>query len=233
LVVGAAGAGRETERRELEEALKVKVEARAVLVTTDARAALESAFPGSSGIVLSAGTGSIAIGRHAKGTIHRVGGWGWRFGDEGSAYGLARAALAAVARAEDGRGPKTLLTPRLLEAAGVASVEDLMAWARAAQRKQIAAMAPVVCRAAPEDPVAALLVQAAAAELAHHVLALRERLSEPGIPVALSGGLLGTGSPVREALEVRLSASKPPVNLVHRSVDPACGALALALELGC
>ncbi len=231
VVVGAAGAGNEAERRALEEALKQRIKARTVLVTTDAAAALHSAFPEGPGIVLSAGTGSIAIGRNAQGTVHRVGGWGWRFGDEGSAYSLARAALVAVARAEDGRGPETLLAARILEAAAMPSVDDLIAWARAARPERIAALAPVVCKAAAEDPVAALLVQTAAEELALHVLALRQRLSDPATPVALGGGLLSKGSPVRDALVARFAAAQPPVKLVDREVDPARGALALALGL--
>ncbi|GBD32835.1 N-acetylmuramic acid/N-acetylglucosamine kinase [bacterium HR33] len=231
LVIGAAGAGREAERGALEEELRRRVESRAVLVTTDAAVALQSAFPEGPGIVLSAGTGSIAIGRNREGTVYRVGGWGRQFGDEGSAYSLARAGLAAVAKAEDGRGPKTLLTARMLEAAGKVSVEELIAWARLARPQRVAALAPVVCRAAAEDPVASLLVQAAAAELAHHVEALRERLSDFAIPVALSGGLLVKGSAVRDALVARLKAAEPPVNLVDRGVDPASGALALALGL--
>lgn len=231
LVVGAAGAGREVERRALEEALRHRVMARALLVTTDAAIALQSAFPEGPGIVLSAGTGSIAIGRDPRGAVHRVGGWGWQFGDEGGGYSLARAALAAVARAQDGRGPETLLAARMLEAAGVDSVEDLIAWARAAGTQRVAAMAPVVCRAAREDPVAALLVQAAAGELARHVYALRERIADPATPVALTGGLLSKGSPVRDALVAQLAAAAPPVRLVDREVDPARGALALAIGL--
>ncbi len=231
LVVGAAGAGREVERRALEEALRQRVGARKLLVTTDAAIALQSAFPEGPGIVLSAGTGSIAIGRDPRGKVHRVGGWGWQFGDEGSGYALARAALTAVARAKDGRGPDTLLAARMMEAAGVASVEDLIFWARAARTQRVAAMAAVVCRAAREDPVAALLVQAAAGELAQHVHALRGRISDPSVPVALTGGLLSKGSPVRDALVARLATAAPPVQLVDREVDPARGALALAIAL--
>lgn len=231
VVVGAAGAGREADRSELERALRKKIDARSVLVTSDAAVALEGAFRYGPGIVVLAGTGSIAMGRNASGTVHRVGGWGWKFGDEGSSYSLARAALSAVARAADGRGPETLLTSRMLEAARKGSVEDLLAWARAARPERVAALAPVVCQVAKHDPVAALLVQAATEELARHVLVLRERLSDPTLPVALGGGLLAEGSPVREALAERLEAETPPVNLVDWEVDPAFGALLLAVRL--
>lgn len=228
-VVGAAGAGRERERQDLERELAALGVARRVSVVTDAAAALESAFPGQFGIVLLAGTGSIALGRDSQGRVYRVGGWGWQFGDEGSGYALARAALAAVFRAADGRGPDTRLTRLLPEACGVTTVEDLAAWARERQPGEIAALAARVCEAAREDPVAALLAQGAAAELAHQVDTLLRRLSNPRIPVALSGGLLSGESPVRQTLVALLSAKKPPVNLVEAEVDPARGALFLAI----
>lgn len=229
LVVGAAGAGRQGDRQDLERELAAVGVARRVRVVTDAAAALESAFPGNPGIVLLAGTGSIALGRDSQGNVYRVGGWGWQFGDEGSSYALARAALAAVFRAADGRGPDTRLTQLLLAACGVTTVDDLAAWARERQPGEIAALAPQVCRAAREDPVAALLAQGAAKELAHQVDTLLRKLANPGIPVALSGGLLSGNSPVRQTLVALLSARKPPVNLVEADVDPARGALVLAI----
>ena len=57
------------------------------------------------GVALISGTGSFAFGRNAGGDTARVGGWGFRFGDEGSGYALAVAGLRAACRWADGRGP--------------------------------------------------------------------------------------------------------------------------------
>lgn len=232
LVVGAAGAGRESERKALESALRETGIASKVQVTTDASLALESAVGRRSGMVLMAGTGTLAIGRDARGKVHRVGGWGWQFGDEGSGYALARAALSAISRAADTRGPDTRLTADLMRERGVGTVEELLAWARSETPDQIAALAPIVCQAAiGGDPVAQVLVEAAARELAHHVEALAARLAIQSPSVALSGGLLQAGSPVRSALVALSSRRKPPIKITEAKVDPAAAALALASRL--
>ena len=115
LVVGAAGAGRDPEREELRKALRGEGIADRVVVTTDIEIALAGAFEHGPGIVVSAGTGSIAVGRDRNGRRHRIGGYGWQMGDEGSGYGIGRAALGAVSRAHDGRSPATALTSRVFD----------------------------------------------------------------------------------------------------------------------
>ena len=65
------------------------------------------------GVVLIAGTGSIAMGINEAGAVERSGGWGPTLGDEGSGYDIARQALKAVAASFDGRAPRTALTERL------------------------------------------------------------------------------------------------------------------------
>jgi len=57
------------------------------------------------GVLVLAGTGSMAVATGPSGTV-RVGGWGDAFGDEGSAHWIGREALAMAARAMDGREPE-------------------------------------------------------------------------------------------------------------------------------
>ena len=83
-----------------------------VVVTDDAVIALAGATAGEPGIVTIAGTGSIAFGRNAAGRTARIGGWGYIFGDEGGGFDIARQALRAALRAEEGWGPPTALWPR-------------------------------------------------------------------------------------------------------------------------
>ncbi len=81
-----------------------------VLVVNDALIALVAGAGDDPGVVIVAGTGSIAYGRDASGRAARAGGWGYLLGDEGGGFWIGRAALAAVVRQFDGRGPATLLT---------------------------------------------------------------------------------------------------------------------------
>src|SRR3954451_5708824 len=97
-----------------------------VLVVNDALVALEAGAPGEPGVVVIAGTGSIAYGRNSRHEAARAGGWGYVLGDEGSGYWIGRAALRAVLRQADRRGQETVLTSLLLDYYGVARAQDLI-----------------------------------------------------------------------------------------------------------
>src|SRR5665213_3785213 len=144
LYAGVAGAGREAEQMALQDALSRREIADEVVVETDARIALADAFGDRSGVLLIAGTGSIAFGRSPSGVLGRCGGWGVAFVDEGSGAWIGRRALSVVAAAHDGREPETTLTGAILTAAQVNEVEQLIPWAIAADREALAALAPSV-----------------------------------------------------------------------------------------
>jgi N-acetylglucosamine kinase-like BadF-type ATPase len=234
VVIGAAGAGREAERSTLETALRAALGFPTKLrVTTDAAIALEAALRGRPGILLNAGSGSIAYARDASGLVWRAGGLGWQFGDDGSAYALVRAALGVVGRAADGRGPRTALSQRLAEAVGATTLDDMIRWTQTANRAAIAALAPHVCDAAAAGDVPAQrLLEQAAADLADHLAALLHRFPNTHqIPVALCGGLLSPASPVRALLADIARERMPSLTILEQRVDPPLGALALAVEL--
>jgi N-acetylglucosamine kinase-like BadF-type ATPase len=234
VVVGAAGAGRDEAERALLAALQESWGADALVrVVTDGEIALEAAFPGRPGILLAAGTGSIAYAREPDGRLERVGGLGWRVGDEGSGFALARAALRAVARAADRRGPHTDLAQRLTRAVGVDSVAQLAGMMHASSHTDLAALAPAVCEAAlAGDAVARGLVREAALDLAQHVAALLPLFTgAPKVAVALTGGLIQPGSPVRDQLVDLLLQDMPAVELHEERVDPPLGALRMARQL--
>ncbi|MFI5239998.1 MAG: N-acetylglucosamine kinase, partial [Gemmatimonadales bacterium] len=148
---GVAGTGREAEQMALQDALSRRDIAEDVVVETDASIALADAFGDRSGVLLIAGTGSIAYGRGPSGTLARCGGWGIAFGDEGSGAWIGRRALSVVAAAHDGREPETSLTGAILTAAQVNEPEQLIPWAIAADRESLAALAPSVLAMAMQD----------------------------------------------------------------------------------
>lgn len=232
MVVGAAGAGRETEREELERALRSERIVDRVVVTTDIAIALAAAFGKGTGIVVSAGTGSIAIGRDAEGNLHRSGGYGWQMGDEGSGYAIGRAALSALSRAADGRGPRTSLSTRLLAAARVETFDELISWAVNANTSQVSSLAPAVLDAAADgDMVAQGIVDYAARELCQLARSLLKHFpeSEP-IQIALAGSLLTADRPLRTLINQRL-AEEPRLSLIGYTIEPALGALHMAEKL--
>ena len=207
LVVGAAGVGRPSERDELAQALRAEGLCDRVVVVTDIELVLAAAFDHGPGIALAAGTGSIAVARSPGGTLLRSGGHGWQMGDEGSGYAIGRAALAAVSRAQDGRGPATALAALLPGAARVPDFDALVSWAANATPAQVASLAPAVLGAA-DDAVAAGIVSTAAGELATLVTSLRARAAQPGpVPVAFAGSLLA-----QESFRAKVSAALSAVD---------------------
>ena len=232
LYVGVAGIGRDEERRALHSALDAKDLAEEVVIDSDGLIALYDAFGDRAGILLVAGTGSIAYGRSPSGTIVRCGGWGPSFGDEGSGGWIGRRALGIVAASSDGREPPTALLFPILAATQCEDVEDFVAWAAAADARAFASLVPaVLATAANGDPRASALVTLAAEELLLHIRALAKQLfgdERAAVSVALSGGLMKRGGLLRKRLEHRLRSAVPGAQLRAEDVLPARGALRAA-----
>jgi N-acetylglucosamine kinase-like BadF-type ATPase len=231
MVVGAAGAGRDPERGEVLSALQNEQVAERVQVTTDIEIALMAAFPDSPGIVVNAGTGSIALGRDTAGKTHRAGGFGWQMGDEGSGYGIGRAAMGAVSRAHDGRGPATKLTLRAMAAAKANNFDQFVSWGTTATPADVAALAPGVIEMAQlGDQVSQGIVDYAVRELVLLVTALQQVCGPSPHSVALAGGLLATDGQLRPAVITKLKETRG-VKVVEDEVDAALGALGMARKL--
>lgn len=174
--------------------LREMLRCREMQVTNDALIALTGATAGAPGIITIAGTGSIAYGRGSDGRIARAGGWGYVYGDEGGGFDLARQALRAALRDEEGWGPSTLLRETLLAASGAANVNDLLHrfYATDWPRPKIASLSRLVDEAAlAGDAVANNLLNAAAQQLAGFTAAVRGQLFATAEParVAWIGGV--------------------------------------------
>ncbi len=168
--------------------LKTVLEADQWLVTHDGMIAHAGALAGEDGIVVIAGTGSMAFGRRGSQTM-RAGGWGYLFGDEGGAFWIAKQAIRAVLRQEEGWGPKTELHPMLLQAVGANSaIEALHRFYTADwHRSRVARLAMEVDRAADSgDGIASAILRDAADRLAEFAGAVRNSLWPDGEPVTAS-----------------------------------------------
>lgn len=236
LVVGVAGVGREPERRALLRALEGEAIAEEVQVVTDADIAIEDAFGAEgAGILLVSGTGSVAFGRGPSGELRRCGGWGPVCGDEGSGAWIGRRALSVVTSSHDQREPETRLVGAVLTALELDEVDDLVAWAAQATSKDLAALAvPVVTLASERDLRANSICTIAAEELVLHVRTLARQLftdERAAVPVALAGGMLKRGSFLRRLVEHRLKSAVPGSVLHAEDVQPARGAVRLALRV--
>ena len=96
---GIAGADHPAHRQEVVDSLEIFFPRGNFTVDNDARIALPGAIGFGAGVVVIAGTGSVAFGRNDAGEEARAGGWGPIIGDEGSGYFIARTGLSAILRA--------------------------------------------------------------------------------------------------------------------------------------
>jgi len=234
LCVGVAGAGREVERQALWQALVGRELAEDVVVHTDASIALDDAFGDGAGILLIAGTGSVAFGRGPGGSFARCGGWGPSFGDEGSGAWIGRKVLSVVTASSDGREPPNALVGPVLTATELSSLEELIPWAAAASAADLASLVPTVAKVAEQgDMRANSILSLATEELVLHVRALARQLftdERAAIPVALHGGLLGKRGPLRRRVEHRLKTAVPGAQVRSDEVQAVRGAVRSALR---
>lgn len=206
-----------------------------VVVVNDALVALEAGAPGKPGVVVISGTGSICYGRNAQGIAARSGGWGYVLGDEGSGYWIGRAALRAVLREADQRGPATALTPLLLAHFGVTRAQGLIheVYHSTLKPAAIGALAKSVQAAFSKgDAVAIGILRAAADELEASALSVARRLGLIGtpFPFVLAGGIFKAVPWVEEELHRRLPVASPGSTVLLLDREPAEGAVTLALQ---
>ena len=204
-------------------------------VVGDHQTTLEAAFGEGPGVIVIAGTGSIAYGRDHNGRTARAGGWGFAIGDEGSAHWIGRTAVNSILRAadasgEDASGRNALSSPSvsvLLKAWGVTSLLDLARTANSVPPPDFAALFPAVAEMTP----AAEVLNSAGRELARLAAIITHRLfppTIPSIPVATSGGVFRHSAQVREVFYNELRSREPRATIHPEVVDPVEGALRLA-----
>jgi glucosamine kinase len=205
-------------------------------LVTDAQAALEGALDGTPGVVVIAGTGSIAIGINEAGQQARAGGLGPTLSDEGSGYDIARRALRAVAASFDGRAPLTSLTERMCKKLGVAGPFDLpgVIYNSDSDPVDIAPLAELVDDAAREgDEIARQILAAAGNELGLLAASVIEKLGlgSSVFRVACVGGVFRACDLVMEPLREAVLRIAPQAEIGPPLYPPVIGAAKLAREL--
>jgi glucosamine kinase len=232
ICLGMAGVDRADDARIIRGILaRIGYRAKA-LVVNDALIALEAGLPGTPGIVMIAGTGSIAYGRDDRGQAARAGGLGHVLSDEGSGYWLGREALRAVVRAADGRGERTALTVPVLRHYGVSEPAHLVriVYSSGARPAEVAALAPEVGEVADSgDPVAQAIVENGAGELVRMAESAARQLSLSAPIILQSGGALRGVTRLRARTEAMLMERLPGCQVRLLDVEPAYGAVRLAL----
>jgi len=231
--VGGSGAGR-PELAELVRRILADVISTPVDVVGDMEVALEAAFDTGPGVIVIAGTGSIAYGRNAKGNTARAGGLGFAIGDEGSAHWIGREAVRAILRVHDRTQPPgekihAELAEAFCRAWAVSSPADLLHTANSTPPPDFAALFPAVT--ASQDELARQVLRNAGRELSQIAAVVIRRLftrQDASVPVAVTGGVFRHSALVSEVFRAELRTLEIPVKLNPKIIEPVEGALSMA-----
>jgi len=202
-------------------------------IENDVYAAWAGALAFQSGIVVLAGTGSMAVGRNSNGVFARSGGWSEFFSDEGSCYWLGKKTLELFSKQSDNRLSKGKLYDLVRIHFSLKTDFELNEIIKAKyqiSRKNVASLQFLLEEAALDGDIDARnLYKLAAEELVMMINAIKKTLNfQSSTPVSYSGSLFKATDlildPFREAL------SNLEVELHKPLLIPAEGALLIAVD---
>jgi N-acetylglucosamine kinase-like BadF-type ATPase len=229
--IGAAGAGRGDVQSAIAKIAAERLRCH-VQVVGDTDIAMQAAFGAGAGVIVIAGTGSIAFGRDAQGNTARAGGWGFAISDEGSGHWVGRAAVRrAFAAYDEGQDP--VLLKSLMKAWPAASLEEFLRDCNTADFSQL--FPPVLAAADTGDTSARAVLMQAGGELANLAKTVLRRLfpaQADGVPLAMVGGVFRQSALVRQVFYNEVRSAFPAAAINATVVEPVLGALELARQQG-
>lgn len=195
----------------------------------DVMSALYGGLSGRDGILLIAGTGSVAFGKFG-GRTHRCGGYCYKEGDPGSAYFLGQRALTHYAGALDGRWPFDALAKRTAERIGCRDYASLAKFFAESDRTAVAAVAPAVTATA-DCPSSAAILREGIDSLSAMIGGVYRALGIDRDCDFCVVGSLGNLPLYREMLDERVRVEFPRLRSVSAERSPAYGAALRAMEI--
>jgi N-acetylglucosamine kinase-like BadF-type ATPase len=233
--IGSAGLGRDAEKILFQEFFDVIIRPEfPVMLCGDGEILLCGGLENLEGYCLISGTGSIALGRSAKGDLVRSGGHGYLLGDEGSAAWIGWSAIARILRSMENRDLATDMSGAILEATGLSRIEEAIHYIHYSSDKvKVATLAPVVTAAArKDDPLALDILRTGAAELALLVKSVVDR--SPWInrkELVLAGGVLKNDEILVKMLKENISRDLPALLVSSPKGTALQGACMLAISM--
>lgn len=230
-----AGGGVPQEAQKLESRLREALGIRCpILFVSDAEAALVGGLKSLEGMILVAGTGSIALARLGDGTIIRAGGYGHFLGDEGSAFWIGSQAVIRSIRSWEGRDLPTQMLSDLCAYFGIHNIHEFIPlWYQSFDKALIAGAARIVEEYRErEDPLARDIFINAAKELSKLVESVYRRVEgKLGLKqLLLWGGQLEHNQWLQRAVTHHLRIRLPALQVRKAQEDAAFGACLLAAQ---
>lgn len=204
-----------------------------IQIENDAYSAHLGGLSNRPGIILIAGTGSVAFGIDEQGNTHRAGGYGYQEGDHGSAYHLGRRAMQAMARAFDGRLQHDAFTDALYSHLKIKDLDNLLQTIQALHqnRTQMAALAPIVTHFANQGhPLAQSICDEGVAALKECVQAVCNALDLKNKEIAIIGSLGNSEGYFKDRLYQSLLDLDPDFSIHPPLNEPVIGSAYKALQ---
>ncbi|BAJ29882.1 MULTISPECIES: BadF/BadG/BcrA/BcrD ATPase family protein [Kitasatospora] len=205
-------------------------------VANDTFGLLRAGTDGPLGVAVVCGAGINCVGLRPDGQTARWPALGTLTGDWGGGGGLAEESMWHAARAEDGRGAPTLLSPMIgahFGLAGANAVAEAIHLGRI-DRTRLHEITRVLFAAADAgDATALAVIDRQAAEIARLAVITLGRLDllDRPVPVVLGGGVLASRQPLLlDNLTARLAADAPLAEPRVVVAPPVLGAALLGLD---
>lgn len=240
-VFALAGIDTDNDEKEVSRVVKETVNGLPIMierlqVENDCLSALLGSTQNKAGVLLIAGTGSIVFAHDGNNRIVRSGGWGHRFGDEGSGYWIGKQAIESVLKMQDGRGEDTLLAKLVLEKFDFTKIEELYNWAYSDSYSvdDVGTLATTVDEAFRlGDPVSKRILERAVEEL---LLLVHTAIKNAGIDqnefdLILQGGVFHHNHYIKNQVRNRIQLSFPKVNMITTTEEPIQSIIKRGLKL--
>jgi N-acetylglucosamine kinase-like BadF-type ATPase len=194
------------------------------VVMNDAEIALKAMLKGKDGILVIAGTGSVAFGINNN-QIARCGGWGNLLGDEGSGYKIAIDAIRRMIFEEEHSLQRSELTKRIMNKLKINSVDEITGFVYSSTKDDIASLALIVAGLSEAgDEIANEILINEGIELAKTVENLYRKLKFKSCSIALVGSVIKKAKLLRTAFEEYLSENIQIEDIVDEEISPTIGA---------
>jgi N-acetylglucosamine kinase-like BadF-type ATPase len=188
-------------------------------VVSDIELAYRANFEVGEGILLYAGTGSVAYAIDEKSEAHKIGGWGYLLGDEGAGYWIGKEAirLSLFELEKKGKINEGSLSDQILKEIQASDWDGVKTFVYSKDRAEIAALSKIVDRAAEAGDLEAIsILTKAASHLGDLVNRTDGVLVRKSLPVKFTGGISGSKilyAELEKYLRMRVSISTVDIAL--------------------
>ncbi|NFL85729.1 ATPase [Clostridium botulinum] len=221
--LGIAGSEVGNNSKIIKQAVKEKLNIDCV-VMNDSEIALKAMLKGEDGILVIAGTGSVALGIKKNKTI-KCGGWGSLLGDEGSGYKIAIEAIKRMILEEEYSMPKSRLSKNIMKKLNIESAHQITDFVYSSTKDEIASLAPIVVKLSEEgDDISIQILLNESIAFARTTENVYRKLGVESCNIALVGGVIRNSIIFRTAFENHLRENTNVKDIIDEEVSPTIGA---------